>query len=152
MKLKTKIFSLFMAGYFLAMSGFISTANAAWELKDYVTYMGYTSESITVAWDASPFTTDYDVRLLHVEKNVYINKCSTDQLSMVMYLPKTGHYIVEIRATNDLILGNWCQSASDTHATVNGSPSGWWVYGHVAPVGPIIIGKNMYKGGITYGS
>lgn len=153
MKLKTKIFSLFMAGYFFAMSGFIGLANATWELKDYVTYMGYTNEAITVVWDASINTDRYDVRLLHVEKNVYIDKGSTVQETMDIYLPKSGHFIVEIRSANALIEGNWCQSTDITYATVNGNPAAWWIYGHVAPVGPITIGKNTYyEGEINYGS
>ena len=150
MKLRTKIFSIFLAGYFVLMSGFISIANSAWELKDYVTYVGHTNEVITVAWNDSTNTDYYEVRLYHVEKNVYLPRGTTIESTMSINLPRTGHYIVEVRGINSFFEGAWSQSTNSNNSEVNGTEKGWWVYGYLAPVGPIIIGmlKNNCKGEI----
>lgn len=120
----------------------------AWEKKDYVTYFGTTDQQIKFAWNTSVGATDktvYEVKLFNVEKDteVLIANGKTQDTDITISLPRTGHYILRIRAcsdnTADKKCSEWVESINPEFATVDGSPRAWWVYGHIASPGTIII-------------
>lgn len=140
MKVTTKILSLFIATYIFSISCFMGIVNAAWDLKDYVTYVGYTNQAINIAWTPTAYAETYEVRLLYTEKNIYIDKGSTTEPTIAISLPKVGHYVVEVRSVNSVGAGPWCQSSNPVNGTVNNVGRAWWLYGYLAPAGPITIG------------
>lgn len=154
MKLKIKILSILMAAYFLCMSGFISLSNAAWEMRDIACYLCTTDSTLTVSWLATPGADEYEFRLKHFERNVYVDIGSTTDTQYVFTLPRSGHWIVELRGINTTNEGPWSVTTDPQYGVVNGQARGWWLYGYLAPVGPITIGwiKNNMEGEIEYGS
>jgi len=115
------------------------TGSHEFEPLDYITYFGTTDKTITMAWDAAENAVKYDIRLYHVEQHVYLKYGYVEGLQVSLKLPKTGHYIPEIRSvgTTDDQVSEWVTSL--TAGTVNGELKPWWLYGYVAPPGPIII-------------
>ena len=101
--------------------------------------MDYTSKTLTVAWDEAQNATGYDYRFFHVEQQQYTMTGSTANTTITVQLPKSGHYIVEVRAKNDTEQSQWVLSTDVTYATVDGQARAWWIYGHVEPAGPIEI-------------
>lgn len=123
-----------------------SIAFAEWEKKDYVTYFGTTDKSITCAWDAVENAQGYQVELYHVERDS-ITRIASEGLTdtqIEINLPRSGHFVARIRACEDYPTcenySEWSESINPEVATVDGEARGWWIYGHVAPPGPIIIG------------
>ena len=119
--------------------GFLVRPSFSWETIDYVTHYGYTSETLTFMWDAGVGATSYEYRLYHVERKVYGDVVETTALQAEVQLPRTGHYIVEVRSKNERGCSVWVQSTDAEKSTVDGQPRAWWVYGCVKPPGPIII-------------
>lgn len=121
---------------------FAYLALGVWSGLDYYTYYGTTDQTITFAWDP-PTTggaaTSYDWRVLHVERNTYILQGNSTVREVTIQLPRTGHYIIEIRAKNSAGTSQWIKSTDSSYSTVGGQPKAWWIYGHVAGPGPIII-------------
>jgi len=147
------MFSLFMAVYFMFMSGFISLSNAAWEMKDLACYFYTTDSSITAAWAVAPGVDEYELRLKHYERDVYVDLGSTTDTQYTFSLPRSGHWTLEIRGTNSYKQGPWTPATDPIYGTVDGQPRGWWIYGYLAPVGPITIGwiKNNMEGEFEHG-
>ena len=110
-----------------------------WETLDYVTHYGYTSETLRVRWNAGDGATSYEYRLYHVERKVYGDVVETTALQAAVQRPRTGPYIVEVRSKNEHGYSVWIQSTDVEKSTVGGQPRAWWVYGCVAPPGPITI-------------
>ena len=112
-----------------------------WEKKDYVTYYGTSDHTITVAWDPSPGATYYELEILNVERNIKTPIASGSSLTATQKtfsLPRTGHYIVSVRAC-DASLSNCSVWISSLEGTVDGAKRSWWIYAYVAPPGPIVI-------------
>lgn len=124
----------------------VQPVRAEWQAINNVTYFGTTDQQITVAWEASADATEFDLQLYHVEQKRNLAIATTPNKEMQLTLPRTGHYIIKVRAKR-LDPNNptewqesiWAQSDDDTYATVDGQPKGWWVYGYPAPAGDLII-------------
>jgi len=123
-----------------------TNAFAEWEKKDYVTYFGTTDQTITCAWDAVENAEGYQVELYHVERDS-ITRVASEGLTdtqIVLSLPRSGHFVPRIRACADYpaceTYSEWSESTNSEVASVDGQPRAWWIYGYVAPPGPIIIG------------
>lgn len=116
----------------------------AWDGLDYFTYFGTTAETITCAWNPSETAEKYQVRALHREQNIYVDFGITNNCEHTVTLPRSGHYIFEVRAmkledgsATAYLVSEWIQSIDPEVATVDGNHRAWWVYGCVAPPGPI---------------
>lgn len=109
-------------------------------------YMATTAEWVTVAWDASKLDdadcTDctYEVRLYHVERKAYTDAGSTTGLTKTFQLPKSGHYVVEVRGCRPGQCSEWATSVNDENSPyVNAKIRKWRIYGRPAAGGPITI-------------
>jgi len=104
--------------------------------KDYITYYGTTDNTITLQWEESIGAVKYEMKYLYVEHNTYSDIVETNNTQLTITLPRTGHYIFEIRAidSSDMI-SEWASSIINED-TQTGS---FWVYGYLAPPGDIII-------------
>ena len=119
------------------------TVNAfAWEGLDYFTYFGTTDDPIIIAWTAGEGVEKYQIRALHKERNKYIEFGTTAECEYTIVLPRSGHYIFEVRSLklkegsdDKYITSEWAVSNDPQYATVDGEPRAWWVYGYVAPPG-----------------
>lgn len=119
----------------------LSVTTSNWEKKDYVTYYGTSNRPVTVAWDASPGATYYELKILHVERNTEISIASGSsltELKKTFLFPRTGHYIVSVRAC-DASISNCSEWTSSLNGIVDGINRAWWVYAFVSPPGPIVI-------------
>lgn len=114
-----------------------------WTGLDYYTYYGTTDQTIVFTCDyptTGGTAVSYDWRVYHAENKVYVLEGNTNYPgSTEIQLPKTGHYIIEARARNAAGVSEWVKSTDSVYARVDGQPRAWWIYGHVAGPGPIII-------------
>jgi hypothetical protein len=117
----------------------LSATAFAFESKDYVTYYGTSDQPVTVTWSASINAISYELRAYHNEQEIYIWMGDTTSLEFVWQLPKSGHYTFMVRAVGNSESSDWSLSTDSNVALVDGQPRAWWVYGHMAPPGPIII-------------
>jgi hypothetical protein len=113
--------------------------------KDLVTYFGTTDKSLTCRWDTiEAYIDEFELRLFHVERDVEtpIANGKTSQNELTFKLPRTGHFIVKVRACERdyTFCSDWSESIDPEVATVDGEPRGWWVYGHVAAPGELNFG------------
>ena len=106
---------------------------------DHHTLIGTTAEIITLGWDECSTATGYEIRAFHHEQEIYIWVGDTTELTFTYQLPKSGHYTFMVRAVNSSGESNWSESTDPNVAVVEGQSRAWWVYGFVAPPGPIII-------------
>ena len=124
----------------------VRPAWAEWEAIKNVTYFGTTDEQISVAWNASADATEFDLQLYHVEQKRNLAIATTPNKEMILTIPRTGHYIIKVRAkkpdpdnTDEWITSIWAESDDSKYGMVDGQPQGWWVYGYPAPVGGLIL-------------
>lgn len=112
----------------------------------YTTYFGSTDHSVTVSWDANdPAPDRYEVDLFNVERGT-VEKAGTGTAtitSITFKLPFSGHFIARVRACTGENCSDWTESTDSEKALVDGVHKGWWLYGHIAPAGPIIINKDQ---------
>jgi len=127
--------------YSLDVENFKSlSTRSGFELYEVATYMGYTGQKFTIAWDANPEPDiyGYELRVYHVEQKRYLGKTIElvgPKSNEYEYTPNiSGHYVFEIRA-KDLAgqYSDWAVTLDDNNSSVNGKKEGWWVYVHVAP-------------------
>jgi len=111
----------------------------AWDIKDFNTVVDYTSQQLTLEWDVSNNATSYEVRLQHFERDSFESTQIVTDPTITVQLPRTGHYIVHIRAINDNTGEQSAWSESIDPSRYSGTYEPFWVYGHVEPVGPIVI-------------
>ena len=121
-----------------------SPVSAEWLQKDYVTFFGTTDQTITVAWNPSPSANYYEIELNQVEQNtktILPTGQSLTDTQKTFSLPKTGHFIVRVRACNISInqCSTWASSIDATVSMVGSESRAWWIFGYVAPPGPIVI-------------
>ena len=131
-----KKFSILILSFGILLASIAFAAD--WEAKDLRTYFGYTSKQITIQWDGDVRSTSYEVRLLHVERNVYEPTLTTTETELTFGLPRTGHYIIEVRALNEFGESIWGTS-EDPALFVDNQLEPFWIYGYPEPVGTIII-------------
>jgi len=124
----------------LALVLLLASPLMGWEVKNLELVFGYTSETIPIEWDAATNCTSYDVRLKHVERGTYEPMQNTTSTQVVLQLPRTGHYEIEVRGVNNSTseVGVW-SSIIDPNTFTDPQLNPWWIYGSVEPVGPIII-------------
>jgi hypothetical protein len=135
LNMKKKIIILFLSFGILLAS--ISYA-ADWDAKELITYFGYTSKQVKIEWDPSDQAVDYQLRLKHVERDAYEQSIVITTPEATFNLPRTGHYIVEVRARN--VHGDSSWAVSNNIATFNTDQyKPFWVYGYPEPAGPISI-------------
>lgn len=136
MKLKTSLVSVL-----LLLSVFVSSSD--WSKSDIVTYYNTTDKPIKCAWDAVPEATGYEARLFHLERNVEVTlpNGKTTSTEIIFKLPRTGHFVFKVRAcvNNYELCSDWCEASNPDCGLVDGQRRGWWIYGFVAPPGPITI-------------
>lgn len=127
---------------FIFLFFLVHQALAGWDPLDYVTYYGTTDQDITFGWNPAAdggTPTSYDWRVYHVERKAYVMMGNTPDSQKTIWLPRTGHYKIEVRARNAAGTSQWIMCTDPAFATVNGQPRAWWIYGHVAGPGDIII-------------
>jgi hypothetical protein len=132
------LFTLLLSSF---VNAELSVIVSNWEKKDYVTYYGTSNHTITAAWDAAPGATYYELEILHVERNTKTSIASGHSLTATQktfLLPRTGHYIVSVRAC-DSSISNCSEWVSSLEGTVDGVKRAWWIYAFVAPPGPIVV-------------
>lgn len=109
------------------------------ELKETATYFAFTGENVAVAWDAVTNAVKYVYRVKSYERNSYINirgriENETTETTINFIIPFAGHFIIEVKAMD--ATGNsstWAISSNPNHSIINNLPTGWWIYGHIAP-------------------
>ncbi len=123
-------------------------------------YTATTAEKIKFGWEASlrkigsveePCSDcEYEVRIYHVERKSYIEVGKITALAQEIKLPKTGHYVFEVRACRDEAAGSdppricsdWASSINEANSPkVGDETKKWRVYGRPAPAGDIVVGK-----------
>lgn len=108
---------------------------------DHVTYYVNTGEILTAAWDAVDTATSYEMQLLRFEwdNEIVQEWIGITETSQIFTTPKSGMYIIRVRARNADGVSEWAVSINTEFATVDGEPRSWWVYGYMASPGPIEI-------------
>lgn len=138
-------FSLSITQFFVLP---VTNANANFVLYEYYTYFGNTGEEVTVSWDAvaeeDPNYITYEIRLKHVEQQIYVPVGTTSNTQVTFILPKSGHYIVEARTIRTVtgeepVVGDWTDSTKN--GMIDSELKSWWLYGKIASPGEIIIGS-----------
>ncbi len=115
----------------------------AWEIinKDAYLYFGTTDKPLKVAWNPEPNADEFAFNLYHYESQAEVARGRTPNNTVVFMLPYAGHYharVCSIDNAGDPIDEALCTLSIDsTRATVDGQPQAWWVYGNIAPPGPI---------------
>lgn len=117
-------------------------------------YTATTAETLTAAWAASVQIVDgaeqacsdceYELRIYHVERKTYSDGGKTTALKQTFKLPKSGHYVIEVRGCRgtgaDRICSDWATSINEANTPqVNGALKKWRIYGRPAATGPIVV-------------
>lgn len=116
---------------------FCSSAAFACAGLDYYTYFGTTAETYRLAFIPGQGAETHEIRLFNHEKSIYIDMATIAGNEYDILLPKTGHYSVEVRSCNKYQCSTWSKSINPAESLVDGKPRAWWLYGHVAPPGPL---------------
>ena len=147
---------LFVLHLAMLAHGFEPHPDGEFQAVDVVTYFGTTDQEIKVSWDHNdPVPDYYEITLYHVERGIEspagIGK--TDENRIVFKLPRSGHFIARVRAcleSSEHVEGcetppccsEWSESIDPEVASVDGQPRAWWIYGHVAGPGDIVINSD----------
>jgi hypothetical protein len=145
------IYKLLLVGLFMLFP----TLLFGGEVYDYVTFWGYTEETIPIAWDGDPVNaidevTQHEVEMYHVEHKQVIasGKTTHPNQQMTLVFPRSGHYIVKVRSCHDIgdppvyDCSEWTESTNAERSTVWVEASqtyesrAWWVYKLISP--PVI--------------
>jgi len=122
-------------------------------------YTATTAETIKFGWNASQATIDgveqacsdceYEVRIYHVERKSTIDAGKVTALVHDIKLPKSGHYVFEVRGCRNepagsdppRICSDWASSINEANSPkVGDQTKKWRVYGRPAPAGDIVVG------------
>lgn len=141
--------------FVLAISFLVAIPAAAITLDfDGAEYTATTAETIQAAWSASVLTEngeskpcpdcEYELRVYHVERKTYTDAGKTTALSRTFTLPKTGHYVIEVRGCRGKDAfrecSDWATSINlEDQPQVNGVTKRWRIYGRPASSGAITI-------------
>ena len=112
---------------------------ASMRIWDGVVYV--TDDSVMFAWDLSEGATHYEVRAEWIDPATpfgYDIGTITDT-SMQVPRPRTGHFVLMVRACNGDECSDWARSSDPDVATVDGLPKAWRVFWKVPLPGDIII-------------
>lgn len=132
----------------LWMVMFITTSHA-WERKDYLTVYGTTEVPVTICWNAGTGRhTHFEIYLESAERG---DKFPLDNIpysgthyEYPVTIPRTGHWLVRLRSCNADKCSPWIKSESIDPATsvckgTTSQTGPFWIYGHIAKPGGIII-------------
>lgn len=114
------------------------------EVVEYKTYIDTTDKPTTLGWDRSQYveTTGYEIKIWNFERDAFFAAGNVDQPpegtdpSIVLSLPKTGHWVVFARTIAGEEMSEWSNTL-DSEYVFEGVP--FWIYRYLAPAGPIII-------------
>lgn len=112
-------------------------------LLDCAVWMVTTDETVNFGWsDPSGVAESFDVRLLHVERNSYTELGSTAEKVWSFKLPRSGHFVAEVRSCKGATCSVWSRSDNlEFSPTVNGVVRAWCIYGYPAPPGQPVIDR-----------
>ena len=113
-------------------------------------YTATTAETISAGWTASTIDSEicsdceYELRIYHVERKTYTDAGKTKALKQTFKLPKTGHYVIEVRGCRGKDAfrecSDWATSINlEDQPQVNGVTKRWRIYGRPASTGAITI-------------
>lgn len=126
--------------YFLLLTlVYVSEAHTGARLEDSSIYFLHTGEQVTAAWDAIETATRYECQIYFILQSLAYPLPSTQATKITFVLPRTGPYILKVRACNNAGCSLWAESNKKEFATINGEPRGWILYGSPAPAGGIEI-------------
>lgn len=143
--------------FFVALISFLVLATPAAAITldfDGAEYTATTAETIQAAWTASVLTEngvskacqdcEYELRIYHVERKTYTDAGKTKALKQTFKLPKTGHYVIEVRGCRGKDAfrecSDWATSINlEDQPQVNGVTKRWRIYGRPASSGAITI-------------
>ena len=99
----------------------------------------YTGESVTVGWDIVSNADSYKWELVsHERGNAVFAQGSTTATTASIVIPKTGHWIVRVKAVNANGESAWAESTGP-EARAEGQTQPWWIFAWLAPAtGPEI--------------
>jgi len=122
-------------------------------------YTATTAEMVTFGWAACKLTIngqeqdcsdcEYEVRIYHVERKSYSDAGKTTGLTKVLKLPRTGHYVIEVRGCRNQpagsdpprICSDWATSVNEANRPMVGDVmKKWRIYGRPAAAGDIVVG------------
>lgn len=114
--------------------------------NDHVTYWGTTSETVTIAWDASIGATRYEWQAYHPETSMTVLTGNTPGTTITINLPKAGHYVIRLRACTATegdpdLCSDWINTLDANYAQVDGQARSWWIYRVLAPPTDIDFGN-----------
>lgn len=112
-------------------------------LIDSAEYLATTDEWITFAWDdPSGIADSFDVRLYHVERTSYTDLGKTTEKKKVFRLPRSGHFVPEVRSCKGATCSEWSRSTELKFSpSINGQVRAWRLYGYPAPPGQPTINR-----------
>lgn len=136
----------FAIGFILSVIVNLALANAG-ETVDYVTYIRYTGENLTVAWDPPEPTTNTTytaLQLHHYEHKqdvpAAIAKVPQPTNRVTFSMGRWGHWVVMAKHCRPAAntgdpdeCSEWAPSTDPAYAKVDGVPRAWWIYTYVAP-------------------
>jgi hypothetical protein len=140
--------------FFVLITTFLAVSPAFAITLDFdgAEYTATTAETITASWTASMIDSaacmdcEYELRVYHMERKTYTDAGKTTALTNSFKLPKTGHYVVEVRGCygtgEGRICSDWASSINEANKPeVNGQLKKWRIYGRPASSGAITISK-----------
>lgn len=148
------------AGYFvfasvLALSLF---AYAAYKWDEKATLVGTVDQKFEICWrqnaNGAPPIDSVQLRRTRLEggavettrkyaRNEWIVK-ATESCLTENKLPRTGHFVYEIKVCVGTSCGPWQSSADPLVGTVNGNLKPWWIYAYLpAPGAPVPLGTPL---------
>lgn len=114
-------------------------------LKEMADYLVTTGESFTVAWDdsSSPPVSYYEVKAFHEEKTgVTVNVGQSSVKQIIMSLPQTGHWRLEVRGCRSATdCSEWSSSTTKGVKSIDGvvSTMNWRVFVRPAPPSGVVV-------------
>lgn len=90
-----------------------------------------TGNTRTLAWDAVPDANSYDFYVLQMESGLKYLVGNTAQTQVPVTFRKVGHYLLYVRAKNEIDVSEY--SSSLTEGVVNGIKKPWTVFARIAP-------------------
>lgn len=109
---------------------------------DHHTYIFYTGENLTIAWDPPSADVTYTaLQVHHYEQDqtitpIAIASVPQPQNQVTFSIGRGGHWIILARHCkpgDPDVCSEVSMSTDPSYSTVDGEPRGWWVYTFIAP-------------------
>ena len=102
--------------------------------SDNYTYLVATGKQFTIAWDADPQATKYEIQISNHERQITIPMGEVTTTQITISLPKSGHWVIEARSCDASQCSAW--TSSEANGRVAGADRAWWVHAWMsAPTG-----------------